>query len=147
MSRLYVPSERVGPNVGGVVGVELGEGLWNEMERVAVGWFEVVFGSSAGEAATATFTRVSNAALLVLLCWGREAIMDFNEGAPPPGDSLADLAYEAGGRIGRGLPDLLEMEYRRLEGPALESCSLGRSEGADLARLRNDVFVVSVRGT
>lgn len=49
--------------------------------------------------------------------------------------------------MGRGLPDLLEMEYRRLEGPALDSCSLGLSDGADLARLRNEDFVVSVRGT
>ena len=54
----------------------------------------MVLGSSAGEAATATFTSVSNAALLLLLLdWGQEAIMDFNEGVPPgllavPGGSL-----------------------------------------------------------
>ena len=30
-------SVRVGPEVGGVLGVEPGEGFWKEMERVAVG--------------------------------------------------------------------------------------------------------------
>ena len=48
--------------------------------------------------------------------------------------------------MGRGLPDLLEMEYRRFDGPAL-SWSLGRSDGAERARLRNEDFVVSVSGT
>lgn len=37
MSMLYVPSERVGPEVAGVEGAELDEVFWKEMERVAVG--------------------------------------------------------------------------------------------------------------
>ena len=60
-------------------GAEL-EAFWNEMERVAVGVEEdeaVDFGSSAGEAATATLTSVSKAALL-LLCCVRDAIMDLS---------------------------------------------------------------------
>ena len=102
------------PAAAGVVGAEL-EVLWKDIERVAVGGPLVVFGSSAGEAATATLTSVSKAALLPFPCCGREAIMDFNEGAPlptllaGPEGSLVRV-YEAGGRMGRGLFDLLDME-------------------------------------
>ena len=65
----------------GVVGAEL-DAFWKEMERVAVGVVLVDLGSSAGDAATATLTSVSNAALLLFDC-GRVAIMDFSEGFPP----------------------------------------------------------------
>lgn len=69
MSMLYVPSVRWEEALTGVEGAEL-EGFWNEMDRVAVGVTEVAvdFGSSAGEAATATLTSVSNAALLLIVC-------------------------------------------------------------------------------
>ena len=80
---LYVPSVNEDPVAAGVAGAEL-EAFWNDMERVAVGWLLVVFGSSAGEAATATLTSVSKAALLLLVCCDREAIMDFNDGLPLP---------------------------------------------------------------
>ena len=80
MSMLYVPSERWGEALTGVEGAEF-EGFWKEMERVAVGVMAVAvdFGTSAGEAATATLTSVSNAALLLTVCGGREAIMDLSE--------------------------------------------------------------------
>lgn len=65
------------------------EGFWKEMDSVAVGATAVAvdFGTSAGEAATATLTSVSNAALLLIVCWGREAIMDLSDellALPPP---------------------------------------------------------------
>ena len=81
ISILYVPSERAGPVVAGVDGAEFA--FWNEIDSVAVGGMGVVLGSSAGDAATATLTRVSNAALLGFPCGGREAIIDFNEGELP----------------------------------------------------------------
>ena len=95
MSMLYVPSDSCVPVV---TGAELDE-FWKDIERVAVGGPLVVLGSSAGEAATATLTSVSNAALLLFVCCGREAIMDFKDGVPPAPPLAAGPAGESLRRV------------------------------------------------
>lgn len=127
-----------------------------------------LWGNSAGGAATATFTRASNAedefvlavelavedGVLELDDGGWKAIIDLREDAPLPAeDSPLCLEYDEEdiSPVPRFTVRLLELMdiLARVE-PARDTCrvdTLGRSDGADLARPRKGAAFISVSRT
>ena len=119
-----------------------------------VPWTDVVdsLGSSAGGAATATFTRASKADVFPVACWGRKAIMDLREGLEDL--SLFCLEYATGGITLAPLEpprpvELLSDILASVE-PDLGICrveDLGRSVGADRVLFLNAAVLISVSRT